>query len=59
MFVLSSLPEIHDEILNKQGKCGEILKSLDEKKDFLFKCSKEQEASLRELVQQRKEASSN
>lgn len=59
MFVLSSLPEIHDEIVSKQGKCDDILKTLDEKKEFLLKCSKEQEDSLRELVQQRKEASSN
>lgn len=59
MFVLSSLPEIHDEIVSKRGKCDEILKSLDDKKEFLVKCSREQEDSLRELVQQRKEASSN
>ncbi|XP_031623322.1 prefoldin subunit 1 [Contarinia nasturtii] len=59
MFVLSSLPEIHDEIISKQGKCDEILKSLDDKREFLLKTSKEQEESLRELVQQRKEARSN
>ncbi|XP_055309979.1 prefoldin subunit 1 [Sitodiplosis mosellana] len=59
MFVLSSLPEVHTELLSKQGKCDDILKSLDDKKEFLLKCSKEQEDSLRELVQQRKEATSN
>lgn len=58
MFVLSTLPEIHDELTQKQGKCDEMLKSLDDKKEFLLKCSKDQEDSLRELVQQRKEASS-
>lgn len=56
MFVLSSLPDIHDELISKQGKCDDILKSLDDKKEFLLKCSKEQEDSLRELVQQRKDA---
>lgn len=58
MFVLSTLPEIHTELVGKQSKCDEMLRSMDEKKEFLFKCSKEQEDSLRELVQQRKEASS-
>lgn len=59
MFVLSSLPDVHSELLSKQHKCDDILKSLDEKRDFFLKCSKDQEDNLRELVQQRKEASSN
>lgn len=59
MFVLSTLPEVHTELVAKQSKCDELLKSLDDKKEFLLKCSKEQEASLRELVQQRKEATAN
>lgn len=59
MFVLSTLPDVHNELVSKQSKCDEIMKSLDEKKEFLLKCSKEQEASLRELVQQRKEAGTN
>lgn len=58
MFVLSTLPDIHTELVIKQGKCDEMMKSLDDKKEFLMKCSKEQEDSLRELVQQRKEATS-
>lgn len=58
MFVLSALPNVHTDLVSKQGKCDEMLKSLDDKKEFLLKCSKEQEDSLRELVQQRKEASS-
>lgn len=58
MFVLSALPSIHDELVSKQSKCDEMLKQLEEKKEFLAKCSKEQEVNLRELVQQRKEASS-
>lgn len=59
MFALASLPEIHDELVKKQSKCDEMSKQLDEKKEFLLKCSKEQEDNLRELVQQRKEAGSN
>lgn len=56
MFVLSSLPNIHDELVHKQSKCDEMVVQLDEKKEFLVKCSKEQEDNLRDLVQQRKEA---
>lgn len=59
MFVLSTLPDVHNELVSKQSKCDEIMKSLDDKKEFLLKCSKEQEDSLRELVQQRKEATAN
>lgn len=59
MFVLSTLPDVHTELVSKQSKCDDLLKSLDDKKEFLLKCSKEQEGSLRELVQQRKEASGN
>lgn len=59
MFVLSTLPQVHDELVNKQSKCDEMSKQLEEKKEFLLKCSKEQEDNLRELVQQRKEAGSN
>lgn len=56
MFVLSTLPSIHDELTTKQGKCDEMVTQLDEKKEFLIKCSKEQEDNLRDLVQQRREA---
>lgn len=59
MFVLATLPNVHTELVSKQSKCDDLLKSLEEKKEFLFKCSKEQEDSLRELVQQRKEANAN
>lgn len=55
MFVLSSLPSIHDELVQKQGKCDEMVTQLDEKKAFLIKCSKEQEDNLRDLVQQRRD----
>lgn len=54
MFVLSTLPDVHKELVFKQAKCDELLKSLDDKKEYLVKCSKEQEGSLRELVEQRK-----
>lgn len=56
MFVLSTLPDIHTELVGKQGKCDEMQKTLEEKREFLMKCSREQEESLRELVQQRREA---
>lgn len=59
MFVLSTLPEIHTELVTKQGKCDEMMKSLEDKKVFLTKCSREQEDSLRELVQQRRETTAN
>lgn len=59
MFVLSTLPDVHNELVSKQSKCDDLMKSLDDKKEFLVKCSKEQEDSLRELVQQRKEATAN
>lgn len=56
MFVLSSMPNIHDELAQKQVKCDEMVTQLDEKKEFLIKCSKEQEDNLRDLVQQRRDA---
>lgn len=56
MFVLSTLPEVHSELSRKQTKCDDITKQLEEKKEFLVKCSKEQEDNLREMVQQRKSA---
>lgn len=56
MFVLSTVPEICDELKGKQEKCENLVGQLDEKKIFLIKCLKEQEDNLRELVQQRKDA---
>lgn len=56
MFVLATLPDIHSELVRKQSKCDEIVRQLDEKKEFMLKTSKEQEDNLRELVQQRKSA---
>lgn len=58
MFVLSTVPEICDELKTKEEKCENLVGQLDEKKIFLIKCLKEQEDNLRELVQQRKEADS-
>lgn len=56
MFVLSTVPDICDELKTKEGKCENLVVQLDEKKLFLIKSLKEQEDNLRELVQQRKEA---
>lgn len=58
MFVLSTVPEICDELKNKGTKCESLVNQLEEKKVFLIKCLKEQEDNLRDLVQQRKEADS-
>lgn len=59
MFVLATLPEIHTELVTKQAKCDEMQKTLEEKREFMVKCSREQEESLRELVQQRRETTAN
>lgn len=56
MFVLSTVPNICEELRTKEEKCENLVAQLDEKKLFLIKCLKEQEDNLRELVQQRKEA---
>ncbi|KAG4070788.1 hypothetical protein HA402_011014 [Bradysia odoriphaga] len=56
MFVLSTVPDICQELKTKEEKCENLVSQLDEKKLFLIKCLKEQEDNLRELVQQRKEA---
>ena len=59
MFVLSTMPEIHNELVGKQEKCDTMVQQIEEKKEYLLKCSKEQEDNLREMVQQRKEATTN
>lgn len=58
MFVLSTVPDICDELKVKEEKCVNLVAQLEDKKLFLIKCLKEQEDNLRELVQQRKEADS-
>lgn len=54
MFVRSSVPEMHDELVHKQSKCEELITQMNERKEYLVKKLKEQEDSLRDLVQQKK-----
>lgn len=53
MFALSTVPEIREELQNKEKKCKSLVTQMDEKKVFLLKSLKEQEDNLRELVQSR------
>lgn len=55
MFALSTVPEIREELKNKEQKCKVLVTQMDEKKLFLLKSLKEQENNLRDLVQSRKE----
>lgn len=56
MFVLSSLPEIQDELKQKKEHVIEMIEQCDKNKDFVVKNLKTQEESLRELVMQKKES---
>lgn len=58
MFVVSTIPEVREELKIKGAKCENLVAQLDEQKTFLAKCLKDQEDNLRDLVQQRKEADS-
>lgn len=55
MFSLSSVSYINEDLKSKQNKFDELIKQCDNNKDYLIKNLKEQEISLRELVQARKE----
>lgn len=59
MFVLSNVQDMRAELKSRQEKCDRTLEYLNQKKEFLLNNLKEQEASLRELVQQRKDANSS
>lgn len=56
MFVLSTLPQMCEKLKSEQKKCDNLITQFNEKKEFLMKNLKEQEDSLRELVQQKKGA---
>lgn len=56
MFVLSNVKDMRNDLRCRQEKCDRTLDLLNQKKEFLLKNLKEQEASLRELVKQRKDA---
>lgn len=55
MFVLSTVPELHTELQEKSKKITEVIRQCDTNKDFMLKNLKEQEDSLRELVQTKKD----
>lgn len=54
MFVLSNVPSLTEEMKTKQSNFEEIISQCEKNKDFLLKNLKEQEDSLRELVQQKR-----
>ncbi|XP_063702620.1 prefoldin subunit 1 [Culicoides brevitarsis] len=54
MFVLSKLPELRAELKTKTEKVVEMIGQCDKNKEFLMNSLKEQEESLRDLVQQKK-----
>uniref|UniRef100_A0A336LQ41 CSON000553 protein n=1 Tax=Culicoides sonorensis TaxID=179676 RepID=A0A336LQ41_CULSO len=54
MFVLSTLPKLRSELKGKTEKVLEMIAQCDKNKEFLMTNLKEQEESLRELVQQKK-----
>lgn len=55
MFVLSTVPEMRTDLQQKTKSVVEMIDQCDRNKDFLMKNLKEQEDSLRELVQHKKD----
>lgn len=54
MFVMSSVPEIRDELKQKQEKVGKVVESCDKSKNILITNLSGQENHLRELVENKK-----
>uniref|UniRef100_A0A2M4C4A2 Putative molecular chaperone prefoldin subunit 1 n=1 Tax=Anopheles marajoara TaxID=58244 RepID=A0A2M4C4A2_9DIPT len=54
MYVLSDVPSLVEQMKSKQTSFEEMIAQCEKNKDFLMKNLKEQEESLRELVQQKK-----
>ncbi|XP_055592889.1 prefoldin subunit 1 [Uranotaenia lowii] len=54
MFVLSDVPSLTEEMKTKQTSFEDMISQCDKNKEFLLKNLKEQEDSLRELVQQKR-----
>ncbi|XP_055639105.1 prefoldin subunit 1 [Toxorhynchites rutilus septentrionalis] len=54
MFVLSDVPSLSAEMKSKQSNYEEMIGQCEKSKEFVLKNLKEQEDSLRELVQQRR-----
>lgn len=57
MFVLSDVPSLTQEMKSKQCNFEEMISQCEKNKEFLLKNLKEQEDSLRELVQQKRSES--
>lgn len=57
MFVMSSVPEIKDELKTKQEKLDGAIGAFDKTKDALINKLKDQENALRELVDTKKKES--
>lgn len=54
MFVISSVPEIKDDLKTKKEKVETVIGSCEKSKDVLSKNLKDQETALRELVDAKK-----
>uniref|UniRef100_A0AAG5D4P3 Prefoldin subunit 1 n=1 Tax=Anopheles atroparvus TaxID=41427 RepID=A0AAG5D4P3_ANOAO len=54
MYVLDNIPSLTEQLKTKQSSYEERIAQCEKNKDFLIKNLKEQEESLRELVQQKK-----
>ncbi|XP_055549555.1 prefoldin subunit 1 [Wyeomyia smithii] len=59
MFVLSDVLSLTDEMKMKQNNFEEMINQYEKNKEFLLKNLKEQEDSLRELVQQKRSESAS
>lgn len=54
MFVLSTVPDIKDELKQKQDKVEKVVESCDKSKNVLIQNLQTQETALRELVDNKK-----
>lgn len=57
MFVISSVPEIKDELTHKQDKLEKVVDSCCKSKNLLIQNLQDQESTLRELVDAKKKES--
>uniref|UniRef100_A0A1B6GL85 Prefoldin subunit 1 n=1 Tax=Cuerna arida TaxID=1464854 RepID=A0A1B6GL85_9HEMI len=57
MFVLTDIPEVCKNLDNRISTCDEKIKSLESNKSYLERSLKDSKNNLREMVQQRKDAS--
>lgn len=57
MFVMSSVPEIKDELKQKSAKVEKVIETCDKSKGVLIQNLQEQESNLREMVDAKKKES--